>query len=206
MVDTNQTTDQDVLDPVDDGTRQRRSSAPSSGVTIDVKPDPQPETRAASEQDAAHSVETTGMASETVSGVSSALGDGEKSSSTGGGAPGKSGTGGSGSGGSGSGGSGYGGGTGSSSGAASDGAGRDYQRSLFIRLLYMVGYGVLAWMLFGLVLFLALLQFIVGLLNKELNEELRSFTRRAIVYLTDLLAFVAFIKEDKPFPLGKFPE
>lgn len=202
MVDTNQTSDQEVMDPVDDDLPQRRRS----GVTIDMMPDADITASAAMDNDTG--ADRTGATSETVPGVSAALGDDGPSSTTGSTTGSSIGSGGVGSGGSGAGGSGNGGsGSGGyASSGAPDSAGRDYQRSLFIRLLYMIGYGVLAWMLFGLVLFLALLQFIVGVLNKELNEELRGFTRRAIVYLTDLLAYVTFIKEDKPFPLGKLPE
>ncbi len=110
-----------------------------------------------------------------------------------------------GSGGAGSGGFGTGGGTGGYGGGTDPQETHD-QDNIWIRLLFMVGYGFLAWFVFGLTIFLAILQFIVMILNRELNEDLRKFSRNVVLYLADLLSYITFLKDDKPFPLGPFPK
>lgn len=101
------------------------------------------------------------------------------------------------------------GGTGSSgqdaSGLSSDN-GSEFGGNLWIRALFMLGYGILAWFVFSVVLFLAVVQFIVGLVNKSLNDDLRGIVRQLVMYLTDLLAYISFLKDEKPFPLGKLPK
>ena len=102
-----------------------------------------------------------------------------------------------------------GGGYGGGGGAAGSGGveePEDGQGNIWIRLLFMIGFGFLAWVVVWLTLFMAGLQFIVAVLNKELNEDLRQFSRRMVLYLRDLLGFVSFHTEDKPFPLGPFPK
>lgn len=106
-----------------------------------------------------------------------------------------------------SGGGATGGGNGGQGPADFSSAGSDAgDESLFVRFLYVVGFGIGAWMVFCLIVTLTLVQFLVGILNKEINQDLREFTRKLIVYLSDLLAYATFQKDDKPFPLGKFPE
>ncbi len=104
-----------------------------------------------------------------------------------------------------SGGGGAGGGFGSGGGADQPDD-KEPLEGIWVRLLFMIGYGFLAWVVIWLTLFLAGLQFIVGVLNRELNQDLLSFSRRLVLYLKHLLNFVSFHTEDKPFPLGEFPK
>ena len=80
---------------------------------------------------------------------------------------------------------------GSDAGPDSAGAGASADRKeLWFRFLYI---------------FLGALQFVVILVAGHKNEELRAFSRNLIQYVWECLAFVIFAREEKPFPLGKFP-
>ena len=75
------------------------------------------------------------------------------------------------------------------------------------RLLYAIGFGFIAWVMFWLIaLFLAPLHYIVLAITGKPNEELKEMTLRAVHYLVELLVFVTGTGEEKPFPLGPFPK
>ena len=77
----------------------------------------------------------------------------------------------------------------------------------WLRLLYAIGFGFIAWVTFWLiVLLLAPLHYIVLAINGKPNEDLRDMTQRAVHYLVELLVFVTGTGEEKPFPLGPFPK
>jgi hypothetical protein len=76
---------------------------------------------------------------------------------------------------------------------------------LWLRFVYMIGFGFLAHIAFSLSLFLGVVQLVVLLVSKQKNEELLQFSPRLILYVGECLAFVVFAREEKPFPLGRFP-
>jgi hypothetical protein len=79
------------------------------------------------------------------------------------------------------------------------------QEPLWLRFIYMLGFGVLAHIAFSLALFLGVVQIVLLLVRKEMNDELLAFSRSLIVYIGECLAFITFARDDKPFPLAKFP-
>jgi hypothetical protein len=76
----------------------------------------------------------------------------------------------------------------------------------FVRLIYAIGYMVLAWLAFWFLLVLSALQFIVLLVTGRVNPELRSFNLGLLQYLMELFAFISFVRDDRPFPFGPFPK
>ena|SRR5882672_7403623 len=77
----------------------------------------------------------------------------------------------------------------------------------WLRLLYAIGFGVVAWVMFWLiVLLLAPLHYVVLAITGKPNEELKEMTVRAVHYLVELLVFVTGSGDEKPFPLGPFPK
>jgi hypothetical protein len=74
------------------------------------------------------------------------------------------------------------------------------------RLLYAAGFALIAWFVFWLILFLAVLQFAVILVNGKSNEELKEFNFSLVQYLWELLAFIVFVRDEQPFPIGPFPK
>lgn len=76
---------------------------------------------------------------------------------------------------------------------------------LWLRFLYMLGFGILANIAFSLALFLGVVQIVLLLIRKEKNEELLGFSRSLVAYVGECLNFIVFARDEKPFPLGKFP-
>jgi hypothetical protein len=79
------------------------------------------------------------------------------------------------------------------------------RKELWIRFLYMIAFWFLGNIAFSVAIFLGALQFVVVLITGSKNEELRGFSRNLIQYVWECLAFVIFAREEKPFPLGRFP-
>ena len=75
-----------------------------------------------------------------------------------------------------------------------------------VRLLYALGFAVIAWFVFWLILVLGLLQFIVILVTGRSNTELKDFNFALVQYLWELLAFIVFVRDEQPFPIGPFPK
>ncbi len=75
-----------------------------------------------------------------------------------------------------------------------------------VRLLYAVGFGIVAWFVFWIAIVLALAQFVVIAINGKHNDELKHFSLNLVQYLWELLAFVVFVRDEQPFPIGPFPK
>ncbi|MGC9953008.1 MAG: DUF4389 domain-containing protein [Rhizomicrobium sp.] len=73
------------------------------------------------------------------------------------------------------------------------------------RLLYAIGFAVVAWFVFWIVVLLTLLQFVVLGVKGKLNDEIKSLSLNLVQYLWELLAFITFIRDEQPFPFGPFP-
>lgn len=81
------------------------------------------------------------------------------------------------------------------------------RRFPWLRVLYAIGYAVLAWTVLWIVIFvLAPLHFITLAITGRANPELQEFNAKAVHYTRDLLLFVTGVSDDKPFPLGPFPK
>jgi hypothetical protein len=77
----------------------------------------------------------------------------------------------------------------------------------WLRLLYAIGFAVVAWVMFWLiVLLLAPLHFITVAITGRPNDELKHMSLRAVHYLVELLVYVTGARDEMPFPLGPFPK
>jgi Domain of unknown function (DUF4389) len=74
------------------------------------------------------------------------------------------------------------------------------------RLVYAIGYGIIAWFVIHVVFLLAVIQFVVIAINGRGNDELKHFCLVLVQYLWELLAFITFVRDEQPFPLGPFPK
>jgi len=74
------------------------------------------------------------------------------------------------------------------------------------RLLFSLGFAVVAWIVGWSLLFIGLAQFVVFAINGHINEELKEFSLRLVQYLWELLAYVTFVRDERPFPIGQFPK
>lgn len=74
-----------------------------------------------------------------------------------------------------------------------------------VRLIYAAGFALIAWFVFWAILILALIQFVVIAINGHRNDELKEFNFSLVQYLWELLAFIVFMRDEQPFPIGPFP-
>jgi hypothetical protein len=74
-----------------------------------------------------------------------------------------------------------------------------------VRLFYAFAFAFAAWFVVHLIFALAIIQFVVLALTGRLNDELKGFSFNLVQYLWELLAFVTFVADEQPFPLGPFP-
>ena len=72
--------------------------------------------------------------------------------------------------------------------------------------IFCVGFLVLAWMSFWVVVVLSILSFIVRAVDSDQLSELNEFSRRLSLYIKECLLFSTGNDSKKPFPFEKFPE
>ncbi len=76
---------------------------------------------------------------------------------------------------------------------------------LWQRGFYMLGFGILAYVVFWVLIIMAIVQLIVVAIDKEPNGDLKRFAQNTVQYLFELMAFLCFASDDRPFPFGPFP-
>lgn len=74
-----------------------------------------------------------------------------------------------------------------------------------VRLFYALAFAIVAWFVMHLVIVLALTQFVLLALNRRLNEELKDFCSSLVRYLSEIVTFITFTSDERPFPFGPFP-
>jgi len=75
----------------------------------------------------------------------------------------------------------------------------------FVRLLYAAGFAVVAWVVLWLLFVLGVAQFAILAIEGRTNDELKGFSLGLVRYLGELLAFIAFVRDEPPFPFAPFP-
>lgn len=78
--------------------------------------------------------------------------------------------------------------------------------SLWVRALYMVLFGFVAYVVLIVVFVASALQLVVFLVGGKPNAELRHFGREMLNYLTLVIRFLMFLDDTKPFPFSPFPK
>jgi len=73
------------------------------------------------------------------------------------------------------------------------------------RLLCAIGFAFLAWFVLWFLIVVGIVQFVMFAINGRVNEELKGFSLNLVQYLWELLAYVTFVRDDQPFPVGPFP-
>jgi len=73
------------------------------------------------------------------------------------------------------------------------------------RLFYAIGFAFVAWVVFWLALFVGLAQWIMTAVAGDHDDQLKHWSRNLNQYLWEVLSFIVFARDDKPFPFGPFP-
>ncbi|MGN6517246.1 MAG: DUF4389 domain-containing protein [Rhizomicrobium sp.] len=74
-----------------------------------------------------------------------------------------------------------------------------------VRLLYAIGFAILGWFVLWILFAIGIVQFVVLAINGKVNDELKAFSVNLVQYLWELLAFITFVRDEQPFPIGPFP-
>lgn len=93
------------------------------------------------------------------------------------------------------------GGAGTVGGGASDRV-LGVEKDFWLRILFIIAAGFVAWVSFWFIVILAAAQVIYRLASGDVNEELRGFTRNMIRYLWELLGYVTLARDKRPFLFG----
>jgi len=75
-----------------------------------------------------------------------------------------------------------------------------------MRLLCAIGYGFIAWFVLHVIFVLAAVQFVMIAVNGRVHDEIKGFCSSLLQYEWELLAFITFVRDEQPFPLGPFPK
>ncbi len=74
------------------------------------------------------------------------------------------------------------------------------------RLICAVGYGLIAWFVLHVIFVLAVVQFVMIAVNGRVHDEIKAFCSSLLQYEWELLAFITFVRDEQPFPIGPFPK
>lgn len=74
------------------------------------------------------------------------------------------------------------------------------------RLLYTIFYVVIANIVWGIVCLIVVAQFLYSWIGGTLNEKLLSFSATISQYAKELIAYISFNSDEKPWPMGEWPQ
>jgi hypothetical protein len=77
--------------------------------------------------------------------------------------------------------------------------------SFWVRLLFMAVYAVALWVVWILLTVICLLQTLIVLVTGEVNDNLQRLGTQTAAYLHQIIRFMIFATEAKPFPFDTFP-
>ncbi len=76
----------------------------------------------------------------------------------------------------------------------------------WVRMLFMAGYILASWVLTIVLLVTILVQTLIVLITGETNDNLRRFGILCGVFMHQIIHFLVYGSDDKPFPFSEFPD
>ena len=76
---------------------------------------------------------------------------------------------------------------------------------VWTRGLFILIYGVIFYFLFGLIWLVVIFQFFMKLITTELNKPLLDFSDSLNRYVSQILLYITFKSEERPFPFSPWP-
>ena len=76
----------------------------------------------------------------------------------------------------------------------------------WLRMLFMAGYILASWVLTIVLLVTILVQTVIVLITGETNNNLRRFGILCGVFMHQIIHFLVYGSDDKPFPFSEFPD
>jgi hypothetical protein len=77
---------------------------------------------------------------------------------------------------------------------------------VWIRGLFIIIFGVILYFLFGIIWLLVIFQFLTKVFTGDLNEQLSKFSMSLTRYAFQILNYITFQSEQRPFPFSPWPE
>lgn len=74
------------------------------------------------------------------------------------------------------------------------------------RVLYTIFYMVIAKIISFIVFIVVVAQFLYSWIGGNLNEKLLSFSASLSEYVRQLIAYISFNSDEKPWPMGEWPK
>lgn len=76
----------------------------------------------------------------------------------------------------------------------------------WLRGLFILIFGVIFYFLYGLIWLLVIFQFVTKVITGGLNSNLEQFSTRMTCYAMQILNYITYQSEERPFPFSPFPE
>lgn len=80
------------------------------------------------------------------------------------------------------------------------------KKSQWMRLAYMLLYVVIGYFISAIVFCIAIVQFVYKLINKEPNQKLLAFSHNFATYAKEIIEYLSYNSEEKPWPIGDYPQ
>lgn len=81
------------------------------------------------------------------------------------------------------------------------------ERSVWIRILFMIGFAIAAYIVIvPLILVLTIAQALFTVVTGQGNANLRYFSATLALYVNQLIEFLTYLSEVKPYPFSELPE
>ena len=77
--------------------------------------------------------------------------------------------------------------------------------AVWMRGLHIIIFGVILYFVFGLVWLLVIFQFLTKLFTGGLNQQLRRFAAPLSRYVSQVLNYITFQSDERPFPFSPWP-
>jgi len=77
---------------------------------------------------------------------------------------------------------------------------------VWTRGLFIIIYGVIFYFLFALIWLVVIFQFFMKLITGNLNEQILDFSDSLNKYVSQILLYITFKSEERPFPFSPWPK
>ena len=79
-------------------------------------------------------------------------------------------------------------------------------RAVWLRGLFILIFGVILYCIFILVWLLVAFQFVSKVVTGNLNRQLADFSTGLVRYISQVLSYITFQSDERPFPFNPWPE
>ena len=77
--------------------------------------------------------------------------------------------------------------------------------SPWVRIFFMIAYSIVIWVIALVILVIMIAQIIFSFTTGSPNNNLQDFSKAIVSYILQILKYLLYSSEDKPFPFSNFP-